>query len=128
MVPGREIVGLINAAFPLEPVDPGYRGEVAQRYRYRDGSGEVGVITSVTQPFCGDCTRARLSAEGQLYTCLFAGTGTDLRRVLRSGATEAELDSVIASVWSARTDRYSEIRTSQTVNVRRKVEMSYIGG
>jgi cyclic pyranopterin phosphate synthase len=128
VVPGREIVDLINAAFPLEPVDPGYRGEVAQRYRYKDGAGEVGVITSVTQPFCGDCTRARLSAEGQLYTCLFATKGTDLRQVLRADATDADLDAVIAGIWAGRADRYSEIRTSQTVKIGRKVEMSYIGG
>ena len=128
VVPGREIVDLINAVFPLEPVDPDYRGEVAQRYRYKDGSGEVGVITSVTQPFCGDCTRARLSAEGQLYTCLFATKGTDLRKVLRGDATDAELDAVISGVWAGRVDRYSEIRTSQTVKIGRKVEMSYIGG
>ena len=128
VVPGREIVDLIDKVFPLEPVDPGYRGEVAQRYRYKDGAGEVGVITSVTQPFCQDCTRARLSAEGQLYTCLFASKGTDLRGVLRSDASDADLDAVISGVWSARTDRYSEIRTSQTVKIRPKVEMSYIGG
>jgi cyclic pyranopterin phosphate synthase len=119
---------LINAHFPLEPVDPGYRGEVAQRYRYRDGAGEIGVITSVTQPFCGDCTRARLSAEGVLYTCLFASGGTDLREVVRSGATDEALEAAIARVWSTRDDRYSEIRTSQTVQIGRKVEMSYIGG
>jgi GTP 3',8-cyclase len=128
VVPGREIVDLINAAFPLEPVDPSYRGEVAQRYRYKDGAGEVGVITSVTQPFCSDCTRARLSAEGKLYTCLFATAGTDLRGVLRSDATDADLDAVIAGVWSVRSDRYSDIRTSQTVKIGPKVEMSYIGG
>jgi cyclic pyranopterin phosphate synthase len=128
VVSGREIVELINAALPLEPVDAGYRGEVAQRYRYKDGSGEIGVITSVTQPFCQDCTRARLSAEGKLYTCLFATTGTDLRVVLRGGATDEELDAVIAGVWGDRTDRYSEIRTSQSVKIRPKVEMSYIGG
>jgi cyclic pyranopterin phosphate synthase len=128
VVAGREIVDLINAEFPLEPVDPGYRGEVAQRYRYKDGSGEVGVITSVTQPFCGDCTRARLSAEGKLYTCLFATTGSDLRGVMRAGASDPELDAVISGVWSKRSDRYSEIRTSQTVKIGRKVEMSYIGG
>ena len=128
VMPGREIVDLIDKVFPLEPVDPGYRGEVAQRYRYKDGAGEVGVITSVTQPFCQDCTRARLSAEGQLYTCLFASKGTDLRGVLRSDASDADLDAVISGVWSARADRYSDIRTSQTVKIRPKVEMSYIGG
>ncbi|MGH8927113.1 MAG: GTP 3',8-cyclase MoaA [Acidimicrobiia bacterium] len=128
VVSGREIVDLIDAEFPLEPVDPGYRGEVAQRYRYRDGSGEIGVITSVTQPFCGDCTRARLSAEGKLYTCLFATQGTDFRGLLRSKATDDDLDHAIAAVWAVRDDRYSEIRTRQTVEIGRKVEMSYIGG
>ena len=128
VVSGKEIVELINARYPLEPVDPDYRGEVAQRYRYGDGAGEIGVITSVTQPFCGDCTRARLSAEGRLYTCLFASAGTDLRDLIRSGATDEAVEGAIAGVWSARTDRYSEIRTSQTVHIGRKVEMSYIGG
>ena len=128
VVSGKEIVASINRAFPLEPIDPNYLGEVAQRYRYLDGEGEIGVITSVTQPFCGDCSRARISAEGKLYTCLFATHGTDFRQLLRGGATDAELDAAIASVWSRRDDRYSEIRTSQTVEIGRKVEMSYIGG
>jgi GTP 3',8-cyclase len=128
VVSGREIVDLIDAQFPLEPIDPDYRGEVARRYRYKDGVGEVGVITSVTQPFCGDCTRARLSAEGRLYTCLFASTGTDLRAVVRSDASDAELDDAIGAVWGRRVDRYSEIRSEQTVKLTRKVEMSYIGG
>jgi cyclic pyranopterin phosphate synthase len=126
VVSGRAIVDQINAEFPVEPVESGYRGEVAQRYRYVDGAGEIGVITSVTQPFCGDCTRARLSAEGQLYTCLFATRGTDFRSLLRSEATDTDLDGAIEAVWSKRSDRYSEIRTSETV--RHKVEMSYIGG
>ncbi len=128
VVSGKEIVESINRTFPLEPIDPNYLGEVAQRYRYLDGKGEIGVITSVTQPFCGDCSRARISAEGKLYTCLFATHGTDFRQLLRGGATDAELDAAIASVWSRRDDRYSEIRTSQTVEIGRKVEMSYIGG
>lgn len=128
VVSGREIVDLIDGQFPLEPVNPDYRGEVARRYRYKDGGGEVGVITSVTQPFCGDCTRARLSAEGKLYTCLFASTGTDLRAVVRSGASDAELDDAIGAVWGRRVDRYSEIRSEQTVKLTPKVEMSYIGG
>ncbi len=128
VVSGREIVEAVSAEFPLEPVDPDYRGEVAQRYRYVDGAGEIGVITSVTQPFCADCTRARISAEGKLYTCLFATGGTDLREVIRSGATDEQLDATIARVWSVRRDRYSEIRTEQTVRIRPKVEMSYIGG
>lgn len=128
VVSGREIVDLIDAEFPLEAVDPDYRGEVARRYRYKDGVGEIGVITSVTQPFCGDCTRARLSAEGKLYTCLFASTGSDLRAVVRASASDEALDDAIAAVWGRRVDRYSEIRSDQTVKLVRKVEMSYIGG
>jgi cyclic pyranopterin phosphate synthase len=127
VVPAAEIVAAIGAQFPLEPVEPAYRGEVAQRYRYRDGAGEVGVIASVTQPFCGDCTRARLSADGKLYTCLFAVRGHDLRAVLRSGAGDDELEDAIRAVWERRTDRYSELRTEKTGRLR-KVEMSYIGG
>jgi len=127
VVPAEEIVRTIGAEFPLEPVEPSYRGEVAQRYRYGDGEGEIGVIASVTQPFCGDCTRARLSADGKLYTCLFAIRGHDLRAVLRSGATDEELDAAIRAIWERRTDRYSELRTEQTSRLR-KVEMSYIGG
>jgi len=127
VVPAEEIVRTIGAEFPLEPVEPSYRGEVAQRYRYRDGEGEIGVIASVTQPFCGDCTRARLSADGKLYTCLFAIRGHDLRAVLRSGATDEELDAAIRAIWERRTDRYSELRTEETSRLR-KVEMSYIGG
>ena len=127
VVPAAEIVRTIGAEFPLEPVDAAYRGEVAQRYRYQDGGGEIGVIASVTQPFCGDCTRARLSADGKLYTCLFALRGHDLRSVLRAGATDQELDEAIRTVWERRTDRYSERRTEKT-SALRKVEMSYIGG
>ncbi len=127
VVPAAEIVRTIGAELPLEPVEAGYRGEVARRYRYRDGSGEIGVIASVTQPFCGDCTRARLSADGKLYTCLFAVRGHDLRAVLRSGADDTELDQAIRAVWERRTDRYSELRTEKT-GALRKVEMSYIGG
>ena len=127
VVPAAEVVRTIDAELPLEPVEPSYRGEVAQRYRYRDGSGEVGVIASVTQPFCGNCTRARLSADGKLYTCLFAIRGHDLRAVLRSGARDEELDAAIRAVWERRTDRYSELRTEETSHLR-KVEMSYIGG
>jgi len=127
VVPAAEIVRRIDEVFPVEPVEPAYRGEVAQRWRYRDGSGELGVITSVTQPFCGTCTRARISADGKLYTCLFAVRGTDLRALVRGGATDDELDAAIREVWSRRTDRYSEIRSEQTVD-RERVEMSYIGG
>jgi cyclic pyranopterin phosphate synthase len=127
VVPAREIVDQLDAAFGVEPQDPGYRGEVAQRWRYRDGSGEVGVIASVTQPFCGDCTRARLSAEGKLFTCLFAVRGHDLRALIRSGSSDEELESALRTVWSGRADRYSDLRSAATVDLP-KVEMSYIGG
>jgi cyclic pyranopterin phosphate synthase len=126
VVPAREILDRIGAEFPLEPVEPSYRGEVATRWRYVDGAGEIGVIASVTQPFCGDCTRARISAEGQLYTCLFAVRGHDLRALVRSDASDADLDAAIASIWSRRTDRYSELRSANTVDLP-KIEMSYIG-
>jgi len=127
VVPSREIVERIDQVFPLEQVDPNYTGEVAERWRYRDGSGEIGVISSVTQAFCSTCTRIRLSTEGKLYTCLFAQSGHDLRALLRGGAADAELDAAIARVWHAREDRYSEIRTANTAT-RPKIEMSYIGG
>ncbi len=127
VVPAREIVALIDREMPLEPIEPAYRGEVANRYRYRDGTGEIGVIASVTQPFCADCTRARLSADGSLYTCLFATQGTDLRGLLRSGASDEELTRKIAEVWTERTDRYSELRSAETMGLR-KIEMSFIGG
>jgi len=127
VVSAKEILATIAEEFPLEPVEPAYRGEVAKRWRYADGAGEVGVIASVTQPFCGDCTRARLSAEGQLYTCLFAVRGHDLRALVRGGADDAQLEAAIADVWSRRTDRYSELRSANTVDLP-KIEMSYIGG
>jgi cyclic pyranopterin phosphate synthase len=127
VVPAREILERIDARWPLEPMDADYRGEVAQRYRYRDGAGEVGVISSVSQPFCGDCTRARLSADGRIYTCLFASSGHDVRAVLRSGQTDADLMAFLADVWQGRSDRYSELRTLETA-AQPKVEMSYIGG
>ena len=127
VVPAEEIVAAIDARWPLDPVDPGYRGEVAQRWRYRDGAGEIGVVSSVTQPFCGDCTRARLSADGSLYTCLFATAGHDLRPVLRSGSTDSDLTDALRAIWSGRSDRYSELRTLDTVDLP-KVEMSFIGG
>jgi GTP 3',8-cyclase len=127
VVPASEIVAAIDAELPLEPVEPAYRGEVANRWRYRDGGGEIGVIASVTQPFCGDCTRARLSADGQVYTCLFAVEGHDLRALLRGGASDEELSTVIAAIWRARADRYSELRSAATADLP-KVEMSYIGG
>jgi cyclic pyranopterin phosphate synthase len=127
VVPAAEIVERISAEFPLEPVEPGYRGEVAKRWRYRDGAGEIGLIASVTQPFCGDCTRARISAEGRLYTCLFAVRGHDLRALVRGGASDEELRESIEAVWARRTDRYSERRSDATLDLP-KVEMSYIGG
>ncbi len=127
VVPASEIIRRIGAEFPLEPVDANYAGEVARRYRYKDGEGEIGLITSISQPFCGECTRARLSPEGELYTCLFASGGTDLRTVLRSGAGDEAVADVVATVWSRRDDRYSELRTSLTPNLP-KVEMSHIGG
>jgi GTP 3',8-cyclase len=126
VVPAAEIVSTIGAEFPLAPVEAAYRGEVAERYRYLDGEGEIGVIASVTQPFCGDCTRARLSADGKLYTCLFAVRGHDLRALMRSGEPDV-LEETIRAVWTRRTDRYSELRTADTSSLR-KVEMSYIGG
>ena len=127
VVPATEIVAALDKAFGVEPVDPSYRGEVAQRWRYRDGSGEFGVIASVTQPFCGDCTRARLSAEGRLFTCLFAVRGTDLRALVRDGASDDELAAAVTGIWRSRVDRYSELRSAATVDLP-KVEMSYIGG
>lgn len=135
VVPAREIVAMINAEMPLEPVESHYRGEVARRYRYRDGGanngaggGEIGVITSVTQPFCGSCTRLRLSPEGKMYTCLFGVEGTDLRDPLRAGASDADLAAIIRGTWSRRSDRYSEIRSSLTRTPQHKVEMFHIGG
>ena len=127
VIPAAEIVKTIGAEIPLEPVDPNYPGEVAERWRYKDGSGEIGVIASVTRAFCGACTRARLSAEGKLYTCLFAIKGHDFRALLRDGASDDELAQAIARVWGRRTDRYSEIRSQNTVALP-KVEMSHIGG
>ena len=127
VVPARELVERIDAALPIEPVEPSYRGEVAKRWRYRDGEGEIGFITSVSAPFCGDCTRARISADGSLYTCLFAIAGTDLRGPLREGADDAALAALLTGVWSAREDRYSEIRSAGTEDLPR-IEMSYIGG
>lgn len=127
VVTAAEIVSAINAELPLEPVDPNYRGEVAQRYRYRDGSGEIGVISSVSQPFCGDCTRARLSSEGLLYTCLFGRRGHDFRALLRGGKSDEEIGEVVRKVWRVRDDRYSDVRTEETARLP-KVEMSHIGG
>ena len=127
VVSAREIVDLISKDMPLEPADPNYTGEVAERWRYKDGGGEIGVIASVTQAFCKDCTRARISTEGKLYTCLFATSGHDLRALLRNGASDEALHAALAGVWTKRADRYSEIRSEKTVKLE-KIEMSYIGG
>ena len=123
----EEIVNVISQEFRIEPVDANYEGEVAKRWRHEDGSGEIGIVSSVTQPFCQGCTRARLSAEGKLYTCLFATQGRDLRHLLREGANDEYIAEAIRAIWKSRADRYSEIRTSETVLLP-KVEMSYIGG
>jgi cyclic pyranopterin phosphate synthase len=127
VVSAREIVATIDRELPLEPVEKNYPGEVAERWRYRDGSGEIGVIASVTQAFCADCTRARLSADGSLYTCLFATQGHDLRGLVRSDATDAQIADSIAAIWTARDDRYSELRSAETAGLK-KIEMSFIGG
>lgn len=127
VLPSREVITRIDRHFPLEPLDPNYPGEVAERWRYRDGGGEIGVISSVTQAFCSSCTRLRLSTEGKLYTCLFAQSGHDLRALLRGRADDASIDAALTAVWRAREDRYSEIRTADTAALR-KIEMSYIGG
>ncbi|OGA73084.1 MAG: cyclic pyranopterin phosphate synthase [Betaproteobacteria bacterium RIFCSPLOWO2_12_FULL_67_28] len=127
VVPSAEVLARINAHFPLESLDPQYAGEVAARWRYRDGAGEIGVISSVTQAFCRDCNRIRLSTEGSLFTCLFASAGHDLKALLRGGGSDGAIRNRIAAVWNGRSDRYSEIRTAETARLR-KVEMSYIGG
>ncbi|MDP9281998.1 MAG: GTP 3',8-cyclase MoaA [Chloroflexota bacterium] len=127
VVSAREIVATIDHELPLEPVEKNYPGEVAERWRYRDGSGEIGVIASVTQAFCADCTRARLSADGSLYTCLFATQGHDLRGLVRSDATDSQIADSIAAIWTARDDRYSELRSEETAGLK-KIEMSFIGG
>ena len=127
VVSADEILSTISAEFPLEPMPPTKPGEVAERYRYADGAGEIGVIASVSRPFCGTCDRARLSADGRVYTCLFATRGHDLRSLLRGGASEAELSAAIRDIWEQRDDRYSDLRSAETVHLP-KVEMSYIGG
>ncbi|MCB9893261.1 MAG: GTP 3',8-cyclase MoaA [Planctomycetes bacterium] len=127
VVPSREIQKLIHERWPLESAEPNYRGEVARRWLYKDGQGEVGFISSVTNTFCGDCTRARLSARGELFTCLFAAEGMDLREPLREGKTDAELIELVSARWKARDDRYSEIRNQNTAGIK-KAEMSYLGG
>lgn len=127
VVPSADVVRRIAAQFPLEPADPNYEGEVAERWRYLDGQGEIGVISSVTQAFCSSCTRARLSTDGQLYTCLFAQRGYDLKALVRAGAGDEAIANAVAAIWQRREDRYSEIRTAETAR-ERKVEMSFIGG
>ena len=131
VVATKEILELIRAEFPMEAVEPGYRGEVATRYRYLDGEGEIGFISSVSEPFCGDCTRARLSTDGKLVTCLFAADGTDLKTPMRGGASDMELAGIIGRVWNGRDDRYSELRSGNTefdALTEQKIEMYYIGG
>lgn len=127
VVPAQEIIERIASQAPLEPVAATYRGEVAKRWRFVDGSGEIGVIASVTEPFCGDCTRARLSADGKLYTCLFAATGFDLRPLIRDGGSDEEIRGRLQQIWRARADRYSELRSEHTPT-RSRPEMSYLGG
>ncbi len=127
VVPASEIIALIDEQFPIEPMNSVYPGEVANRWRYRDGSGEIGIIASVTQPFCRDCTRLRLSPEGSLYTCLFATSGYDLRKLIRNGATDKEIISEVSKLWRSRDDHYSEERSNETIKLP-KIEMSYIGG
>ena len=128
VVPAADIVEMIDREMPLEPLEPNYTGEVALRYRYQDGSGEIGIIASVTQPFCGACTRLRLSTDGKLFTCLFSGAGTDLRGPMRTGASDDDLVDLITNIWSRREDRYSELRTVATEKPARKIEMYQIGG
>lgn len=128
VVSAEEIFQRINAEMPIEPIEPNYPGEVAERYRYLDGSGEIGIIASVTKPFCGNCARARLSPDGKIYTCLFATQGTDVRGPLRAGATDDEIEDLIGNMWSIRTDRYSEERASLTGEREGKIEMYQIGG
>ncbi|MBI2764477.1 MAG: GTP 3',8-cyclase MoaA [Chloroflexi bacterium] len=127
VVPLREMAARINAELPIEPAGPNYRGEVAKRWRYRDGGGELGFISSISQPFCGDCTRARLSPEGELFTCLFGSHGHDFRALLRSGKSDAEIAAFLSAAWRIRDDRYSELRSEETMALQR-VEMSHIGG
>ncbi len=127
VVSAREILDKLNNEWPIEAVDDSYYGEVAERHRYKDGAGEIGIIASVTIPFCGDCTRARLSADGKIYTCLFAGSGNDLREMLRNGSSDADISAHLRKMWGNRTDRYSELRSDDTIPLTR-VEMSHIGG
>ena len=128
VVSSREIIHRLNEEMPLEPVIKAFLGEVADRYRYLDGQGEVGVISSVTEPFCGDCTRARISADGRIYTCLFASEGHDLKTPLRNGASDGDIEAIVSGIWQVRTDRYSEERTALSGARNDKVEMYHIGG
>jgi cyclic pyranopterin phosphate synthase len=128
VVPSRELAAAIGARWPIRPLSPNYRGEVAERYAFEDGAGEIGFISSVSQPFCGDCSRARLSSDGAMFTCLFATQGTDLRGPLRGGASDDELQAMIGAIWARRLDRYSELRASLRARGASKVEMYYIGG
>ena len=127
VISAREILETINREYPIEPISPTYRGEVAKRWRYKDGAGEIGIISSVTEPFCSACNRARLTAEGKIYTCLFASSGFDLREHIRNGADVDQLAEVIQNLWRYRTDRYSELRSKQS-DATPKIEMSYVGG
>ena len=128
VVPSAEVVGMIRAKWPVEPVGANYPGETASRWRYLDGAGEFGCISSVTQAFCGECSRARLSMDGRLYLCLFATEGYDIRTMLRGGATDFEIEQALGRIWSARDNHYSELRSLGLAPERAKIEMSYIGG
>ncbi len=128
VVPSKELAERIDSVYPIEPMNPNYTGEVAVRWRYKDGAGEIGFISSVSEPFCRECSRMRLSVDGKLYRCLFATEGFDVRQILRGGASDEEISEAIGRIWSARDDRYSEIRTSETGSERARIEMSYIGG
>ena len=128
VVPSKELIHRLNEEMPLEPVGKAFLGEVADKYRYLDGQGEVGVISSVTEPFCGDCTRVRLSADGKIYTCLFASEGHDLKTPLRDGASDEDIEAIVGGIWQVRTDRYSEERTALSGSRTEKVEMYHIGG
>jgi cyclic pyranopterin phosphate synthase len=132
VVPSAEVIARIDAELPLEGVAPSYDGETSVRWRYQDGSGEIGVISSVTQSFCHSCTRVRVSTEGKLYTCLFATAGHDLRALIRGGCSDEQLSTVMSHIWRERTDRYSELRSAKTSALaatgEKKIEMSYIGG
>ncbi len=128
VVSADEIVRMIDVEIPLEPLQRNYQSEVALRYRYKDGGGEIGIIASVTKPFCGDCARIRLSAEGKIYTCLFASVGHDLKTPLRRGASDGEIEQILKNIWAVRNDRYSELRTAETAQKGKKVEMFQVGG